>query len=183
MDANGNGRRDPDEQIAPDAAVEVGSTRVRTDASGRYSTWSVIPYDVARVRLDTATLADPAWVPGSAERLLRPSPHMYMDADFPLVQTRELSGTLVAARDVRGVGGVTVEISAPGAEPIRTLTFSDGTFYLGRVRPGEYEVRVSESSLRALGARSDPASVRVVVPAGGDQQLVEVPPIQIRRAR
>jgi outer membrane usher protein FimD/PapC len=182
-DANGNGVLDEGEETAPNTAVEIGSTRVRTDARGRYATWSVLPYEVSPIRLDTTTLEDPAWIPQRAELLLRPSPHIFTEMNFPLRQQREMAGTLVAGPGVRGVGGVTVEFVAAGSTEVqRTLTFSDGAFYVARIAPGEYEVRVSESSLRALGARSEPASIRVVVPSSGDQPLVELPPLRLLRA-
>ncbi|HYW05456.1 MAG TPA: carboxypeptidase-like regulatory domain-containing protein [Longimicrobium sp.] len=182
-DANGNGVLDVGEETAPNTAVEIGSTRVRTDARGRYATWSVLPYEVSPIRLDTTTLDDPAWVPQRAELLLRPSPHIFTEMNFPLRQQREMAGMVVAGPGIRGVGGVTVEFVAAGTTEVqRTLTFSDGAFYVARITPGEYEVRVSESSLRALGARSEPASLRVTVPSSGDQPLVELPPLRLVRA-
>ena len=181
-DLNGDGRYGPGDEPVARAFVGVGSTRVPTDAGGRYATWSVVPYEVTAVRLDTATLADPAWVPARRDVLLRPSPHLYTPVDFALVRTRELAGALVAGPGVTRLGGVTVEIVRLGTGEVqRAVTFSDGEFYLGRVLPGEYEARVAESSLRALGAAPDPASVRFTIPAAGDPPLVEVPPIRLTR--
>ncbi len=61
----------------------------------------------------------------------------------------------------------------------RVPTFSDGEYYVGRLRPGEYEVRVAASSLQALGARAEPEAVRFTVSSSGDEILVEAPPIQV----
>ncbi|HET6762906.1 MAG TPA: hypothetical protein VFH27_04515, partial [Longimicrobiaceae bacterium] len=60
-------------------------------------------------------------------------------------------------------------------------SFSDGAFYVGRLRPGEYEVRISESSLRALGARAVPATTPLTVPAAGRDALIELPRIRLER--
>lgn len=181
-DADGDGRFGADEEAVTDAAVGIGGLRARTDSTGRYRTWSVLPYEIVRVGLDTVSLVEPAWVPAQSEAFLRPSPHLYTRVDFPLVQTREMTGALVPGPGVPTAGAVTLEIvNAATGETQRTVTFSDGEFYVGRVRPGTYEIRVAASSLRALGAVALPASTRVVVPASGDEPLVEVAPIRLVR--
>ncbi|HET6233011.1 MAG TPA: hypothetical protein VFE05_23240 [Longimicrobiaceae bacterium] len=181
-DTDGDGVLGPGEETVKGAYVGVGGLRVRTDSAGRYSTWSVLPYEILPIRLDTTTLADPSWTPARYDLLLRPSPHMYTQADFALTQTREMAGALVPGSGVATAGGLTVEIvdRTTGAV-VRTPTFSDGEFYVGRIRPGQYDVRVAESSLRALRVAAQPASVPVTVPAGGDAQLVDVPHIRLVR--
>jgi hypothetical protein len=180
-DANGNGVADPGETRLKDAAVNVGGIRVKTDDRGRYATWSVLPYEVLAVRLDTASLPDPAWVPARRDTVLRPNPHLYTRIDFPLMQTRELSGSLVPGANVPTAAGVTVEIAGPAGDTLRAITFSDGGFYVGRLLPGHYTLRVAESSLRALHVRASPATLPFEVPAAGDQPLVELPPIRLEK--
>ncbi|MET0399331.1 MAG: hypothetical protein ABW277_21255 [Longimicrobiaceae bacterium] len=181
-DADGDGVQGPGDRPIPGVYVAVGGLRTRTDDAGRYDTWSVLPYEVVQVRVDTTTLPDPSWVPTVPSTLLRPSPHVYTGVSFPLVRTRELTGVLLAGDDVPTVGGVTVEITALSTGAVqRVPTFSDGEYYVGRLRPGEYEVRVAPSSLQALGARAEPAAVRFVVPSSGDEILVEAPPIQVHK--
>ncbi|MDB4949792.1 MAG: uncharacterized protein JWM27_2441 [Gemmatimonadetes bacterium] len=180
-DENGNGVQDEGETAVKDASVNVGDLRVKTDGDGRYTTWSVLPYQALAVRLDTVSLPDPSYVPARREVVLRPTPHLYTRVDFPLVQTREMTGTLVPGRDVATTAGITVEIVSDATGDVqRTITFSDGEFYVGRVLPGRYQVRVAESSLRALHARSVPGTVRVDVAAGADA-IVEVPRIVLER--
>jgi hypothetical protein len=102
--------------------------------------------------------------------------------DLALAPTRELAGALVPERGVATASGITVEIlGEDGSVSQRVVTFSDGTFYIGRIRPGRYQVRVSESSLRALGARATPAPF--TVPASGTNPLVEIPAIRLVRAQ
>ncbi|HEX8359250.1 MAG TPA: hypothetical protein VF613_04055, partial [Longimicrobium sp.] len=184
-DLDGDGRFGAGDEAVPDAFVGIGTLRVKTDAEGRYGTWTVLPYEVLAVGLDTTTLADPSWIPPRA-RLLRPAPHLYTRIDFPLARTRELTGRLVAGAGVRTVAGVTLEIvpmgAANGQQPERTLTFSDGEFYVSRLLPGTYEIRVSESSLRALNARVQEGVVRVEVRPGADMSIAEAPPIHLVRA-
>lgn len=179
-DLDGDGARGPGEAGVPGVWVGVGGLRTRTDSTGHYATWSVLPYEVVQVRVDTTTLPDPSWVPATPALLLRPSPHMYTRVEFPLVRTRELAGLLLPGEGVATAGGVTVEITALATGAVqRVPTFSDGEYYVGRLRPGEYEVRVAASSLQALGARAEPEAVRFTVSSAGDEILVEAPPIQL----
>lgn len=182
-DLNGNGRFDQGDEAVDRASVDVGGVQVRTDSTGRYRTWSVLPYEILRVALDTVSLDDPSWVPAAPEVFLRANPHLYTVVDHPLVRTRELAGQLEAGPEVASSAGVTVEVvNVASNEVLRALTFSDGAFYLGRIRPGEYEIRVAESSLRALRARIAGAPPRVTIAAAGADPLVEVPTIRLVRA-
>jgi hypothetical protein len=180
-DENGDGVAQAGETRLKDAAVNVGGIRVKTDGRGRYATWSVLPYEVLAVRLDTATLPDPSWVPTRRDTVLRPNPHLYTRVNFPLVQTRELSGSLVPGANVPTAAGLTLEITGPAGDTLRAVTFSDGGFYVSRLLPGRYTLRVAESSLRALHVRAAPASLPFEVPASGSEPLVELPPIRLEK--
>ncbi|HEX6909276.1 MAG TPA: hypothetical protein VF142_02725, partial [Longimicrobium sp.] len=180
-DLDGDGRLGAGDEPVGDAWVGVGGIRVRTDARGRYATWSVLPYQAVAVALDTAAMADPSWAPVRVDSVLRPSPHLFARVDFPLVRTREVAGILVPAAGMAAPAGVTVEVVRRGTgEVVETArTFSDGEFYFGRVLPGEYELRIAESSLRALGAAAEGAPIRFTVSSAGDGFLVEIPPIRL----
>jgi hypothetical protein len=180
-DLDGDGRFGAGDEPVEDAWVGVGGIRVRTDARGRYATWSVLPYQAVAVGLDTAAMADPSWAPARVDSVLRPSPHLFARVDFPLVRTREVAGILVPAEGMAPPAGATVEVvrRATGEVVETARTFSDGEFYFGRVLPGEYELRVAESSLRALGAAAQGAPILFAVPAAGDGFLVEIPPIRL----
>jgi hypothetical protein len=177
-DLDGNGAYDDADQPVTNAVVRVGGLRVRTDSSGRYSSWSATPYERIDVELDTLSLDDPAWVPVVPSHYLRPSPHQFSDVTFPLVHTREVMGRLIADSAMAMPAGVSIELrdSTTGAM-YRTRTFGDGTFYLSRMRPGRYRLAVSASSLAVLGAA--PPEVMVDVPTEGEEAL-EVPPIELR---
>jgi hypothetical protein len=180
-DLDGDGRFGAGDEAVDDAWVGVGGIRVKTDARGRYATWSVLPYQTLAVALDTAAMADPSWAPARGDSLLRPSPHLFSRVDFPLVRTREVAGMLVPAAGVEAPAGVTVEVVRRGTGQVveTARTFSDGEFYFGRVLPGEYELRIAESSLRALRAAAEGAPIHFTVSPAGDGFLVEIPPIRL----
>jgi outer membrane protein OmpA-like peptidoglycan-associated protein len=182
-DLNGNGRLDSGEDGVPGAAVQVSGQRVRTDSTGRYATWMVLPYEIARVGVDTVTLEDASWMPMDAERYLRPAAHMYSWVNIPLLKTRQVSGQLSAGPGVPGVGGLTVEVVDTRTGDVqRVVTFSDGGFYVPRLRPGSYEVRLAESSLRALQAHAAGGALRLEVPeSAAGEELLDLPRIQVEK--
>jgi hypothetical protein len=182
-DRDGNGQFTPGDEVLPNVQVLVGGLRTSTRSDGVFQTWLVLPYEVVPVRVDTLKIPDPGWVPASQEVLLRPAPHMFNRADIPLVRTRELSGRVLGSAGIATVAGVGLELKDLRTGVVqRVTTFSDGEFYVGRVAPGRYELSVAKSSLTALGARAEPAGHTVLIPAEGDEVLVELPPIQLRRS-
>jgi hypothetical protein len=181
-DHSGDGVFGPDDELAEGIPVRVGALRTETDGNGVYRSWAMQPYRVTSVRIDTLAIRDPSWTPLMPEVLVRPTPHMFNRVDIPLVRTRELFGQLEAGPGVRTVGGVTLEIEETASGERRSFTtFQDGSFYLSRVRPGTYRLRVAERSLEVLRAVARPEMLEFVVPATGDDPLVEVPAVQIVR--
>jgi hypothetical protein len=180
QDVDGDGQFSAADQPVANAIVRVGGLRVRTDSTGRYSSWSATPYERLDVQLDTLSLQDPSWVPAVTTHWLRPSPHEFTGVIFPLVHTRELLGRFAVGAGLPTPAGVALELrdSTTGAL-YRTRTFGDGGFYISRMRPGRYVLTVSASSLAALGAEQP--TLVVVVPAEGEE-AIELPPTELRAA-
>ncbi len=181
-DLDGNGVLSSGDEPVAGVPVLVGGSRAVTEPDGRYATWEVPAYEVVPVRVDTLKLPDPGWIPVRPEVRARTTPHVFTRIDVPLVETRELSGQLVAGPGVLTVGGVTLELREVGTGQTTTVsTFTDGEFYVSRIRPGRYELRVSGSSLTALRARAEPEVLTFDVPAGGSVPVVDLPPIRVVR--
>jgi len=181
-DENGNGVMDGGEQPAAGVPVAVGGERAKSDAGGRYRSWGLLPYAVLPLGVDTLSLTQTDVAPRTPEYLLRPTPNAYTRVDLPLVRTREAAGHVRWRGRGGALGGITVEIRRDGdAQPRRAVTFSDGEFYVTRLPAGEYTLAVAASSLAALGAATDPASVRFSVPATSGSDAVEIPPIYLRK--
>ena len=180
-DNDGDGQFGPGDQLVANATVQVGGLRTITDSAGRYSMWNVVPYEAIDVLVDSLSLEEPGWVPAVATRALRPSPQQYTRVDFALVRTREVIGRVATTGSMSAPSGVAVELreSRTGAL-YEARTFSDGAFYVSRVRPGRYLLTVVSSSLRALGA-ADMGPREVVVGAEGDD-VVELPAVTLSRA-
>ena len=179
-DLDGDGKLGAHDEPVAGATVRIGGLVTRTDSSGRYSMWNVLPYQAVNVQIDTISLEDPAWVPALPARMLRPSPQQFTGVDFGLVRTREISGTFVPGAKIATAAGVGLELrDVDGGSLTVARTFSDGAFYFGRVRPGHYRLEVSKSSASALGIASPP-QVDVVVGADSDA-IIELAPIMLQR--
>jgi hypothetical protein len=181
-DLDGDGIQGDGEPGEPGVDVLVQGDRVTTDAQGDYSTWEVRPYEAATVAVDSLSI-DYSWVPAPRQALLRPSPNMFNEVNLPLLQTREVAGrVLLDGAEPQPLGGVLVEIvDGEGNVLARQRTFSDGVYYVQRVPPGEYTVRVAPSSATALGL-TEPPSARLLV-RGGAADDVEVPPLLVPPSR
>ncbi len=157
-DLDGDGLRGADEPPAQDATVVVGGWRAATDTAGHFLTWELTPYEGTSVSLDTLTV-DPEWVSAESEILLRPSPNLFTSVSVALHRTRELIGSVVTDGNApQPVAGAGIEIVATdsGVVVLTERTFSDGVFYVQRLRPGRYTVRLLDSTAAALGLASSP---------------------------
>lgn len=181
-DRDGNGVFGPGDDPSANVTVQVGGLRTFTDSAGRYALWNVLPYEALDVMVDSLTLEEPGWVPAVSMRTLRPSPQQFTRVDFALVRTREVIGRIATAASMPMAAGVSIELRETQTGALyQARTFSDGAFYVSRVRPGTYVLRVAASSLKALGA-AEQAPRAVTVGADGDD-VVEIPPVVLTPAR
>jgi hypothetical protein len=111
-------------------------------------------------------------------------PNLFLEVRIPLHRTRELLGSVVwRGTTGRAVGGVMVEVlDGDGRIVARERTFSDGVFYVQRIRPGRYTVRVAPTSLGALGAEAVGGTSTVEV-GGPGIEPVELVPLELEPSR
>jgi len=177
-DLNGDGRREAGEPPVTEATVIVDGQRRTTDAKGRFRAWELTPYDASSVALDSLSV-DPEWAPSRKATLLRPSPNLFAHVTLAVHRTRELLGSVVSADSVpRPLAGVPIEIlDGAGRVVASSVTFSDGVFYVERLRPGRYRIRVTSPG--EPGA-VQPVEVEFEVPSG-EGPAVRLAPITLGR--
>jgi hypothetical protein len=170
-----------DEPVS-DAHLVVGAFHTATDENGRFRVWGLQPYEPVPIAIDSARTPDPSLTTSRSGMVVRPAPNMARRLDIPLVQTSELIGTLSAAPEVATVAGISLDITNLDSGTVTTaVTFSDGFYYVSRLRPGRYRIAVSSASLEAVGALSSPDALEFSVPASGEEPVVELPPIHLER--
>lgn len=181
-DVNGDGRFDAGDLPAANVRVVVNGAQVRSDSSGTYHAWNVVPYEPSAIAIDTLAFTDFSWTLLRGRTSLRATPGTFNRIDFPLVRTRELAGQVVADSGIATVGGVTLLLTSDsGGVAQRLVTFSDGSFYLSRVLPGRYRLTVAQSALDALHAMADPATMAVDVAIVADDPVLTLPALRLRR--
>lgn len=180
VDHDGDGIFSAGDSAVPAADLLVGGRRVVADANGHYRSWALQPYGVVAVAIDSTRSADPSLTTTQPALFVRPVPNTAQRVDVPLIRTRELAGSVTAERGVATVAGLTLEITSLDDGGISTtVTFSDGQFYVSRIRPGRYSVAVTPSSLAAIGADGRTGSLEFAVPTDGDDFIVDLPPIHL----
>ncbi len=156
MDVNANGIRDAGEPGVANARVLIGSLSARTDSTGAYHVWDLVPFEPVMVSLDSVSLESPLLVPLFARTSIVPGPNRFRSLDIPVVEAGVIEGRVV--RNGAGVGGVTLRLTDRRSGMRRALvTFNDGAFYLMGVKPGDYELTVEEQVLDALAVDVEPA--------------------------
>ena len=174
LDVNGNGSHDAGEPPIPNLRLTVGSQAVTTDANGAASVGTLNAYVPTYVEVDTASLPNPMWV---------------VDRPFAGVVVRPNSSARLAV-SVRPAGGVIGRLEFPDGSigPIgaeiefvhletravrRAVTYSDGSFEAYKLKPGRWEIRPSNSTLRRAQSRAE-AVVIDVTPNGAEGFLETV---------
>ncbi|HET9012204.1 MAG TPA: hypothetical protein VFN38_10350 [Gemmatimonadaceae bacterium] len=181
-DVNADGRFDAGDLPAAGVRVVVSGAQVRSDSSGAYHAWSVVPYEPSAIAIDTLAFTDFSWTLLRGRTSLRATPGTFNRIDFPLVRTRELAGSVVGDSSIATVGGVTLLLtSESGGITHRMVTYSDGTFYLSRVLPGRYTLSVAPTALEALHAATEPAVMPVEVAIVADDPVLTLAPLRLRR--
>ena len=166
MDLNANGIRDVGEPAVANARVLVGSLSARSDSTGAYHVWDLVPFEPVIVSLDSLSLESPLLVPLVARTSVVPGPNRFRNLDIPVVEAGVIEGRVV--RNGSGVGGVTLLLTDRQRGVQRTLvTFNDGGFYLMGVKPGDYELAADARVLDALAVDAQPLRFTIVPTANG----------------
>ncbi len=166
MDLNADGIREVGEPAVANARVLVGSLSARSDSTGAYHVWDLVPFEPVIVSLDSLSLESPLLVPLFARTSVVPGPNRFRNLDIPVVEAGVIEGRVV--RNGSGVGGVTLLLTDRQRGVQRPLvTFNDGGFYLMSVKPGDYELSVDARVLDALAVDAQPLRFTLAPSANG----------------
>ena len=174
LDANGDGRRQADEQAIAGVRVRAGFVTALSDSSGRYRIWDLPAFEPVLVAVDSSTLASPLWVPSYNAVSVETGPNRFRSLDIPILPGGVIEGRVVrqTADSTAPVAGARLLLRRHGSgQSVQLVTFSDGGFYLIGVKPGAYELAVDPAVLARLGLSSWP--IGFTVPPSVDGATVD----------
>ncbi len=154
IDSNANGRFDEGETIIDNPALSIGqSVTLERDESGIVRILNLLPYTEYIVRLDCSALPNPLLTPRHAAFAVITDPHRIKAIDIPLLQGGIVEGriSLQSAAGIRPGAGLRLRITDNEGQIIKeTLSFSDGSFYLMGVPPGDFTALIDPAQLELL---------------------------------
>ena len=173
LDENGNGRLDPGEQGLPRVRIQAGSSTATSGPAGEYRLWDVVPFEPVVLAPDSLSFESPLWVAGRLAVTVAPGPNRYTVVDIPLVMGSVVEGRVVRrfGDSLQGVAGATLTLRDQAGQERSVATFSDGSFYLLGVRPGEYILTVDARVLDLLRMDAEPRRFNVTTAGTGPDSI------------
>lgn len=169
LDTNGNGRFDTGEEGLANVRIQAGSSNAISDSSGQYRLWDVVPFEPVVVAADSLSFESPLWVASNPAVMIAPGPNRYTVVDIPVVLGSVVEGSVLRrfGQGTQGVAGAALVLREEHTGRERGVTtFTDGSYYLLGVRPGDYTLSVDPRVLDLLRMQAEPR--RFTVSAAGD---------------
>lgn len=168
-DDDGNGRRDPGEELLKDVLVEAGLRRTdaMTGENGRAIVDNLNPFRPVLVGVDESSLGDPYLAPSIKGIVVVPRPGVMAELELPISPSGEVEGLLLNPSGVEQPG-VKLELLTLAGTPVATaISEFDGFFLFERVPYGRYRLQVSSEAAQKL-------AVVQTVPPPRDAVAIEV---------
>lgn len=181
-DLNDNGVRDPAEPLEKGALVTTGKRLAEqaTDARGSVLVGGLSAYLPVTVGIDESSLADPMLVPRKALQVVVPRPGVPAEVEIGLVGGGDIEGAMVKSGGI-GFEGLDLELVDSAGKVVATSrTDLDGFFLFERAPYGDYRVRLSVETARALDL---PADIGVNVRVSPERSVVRLGSIPIGAPR
>jgi hypothetical protein len=166
MDENENKRYDPGELIMP-----VPSARLDKSYSGQLGNDNLLrflqlqSYWRYELQIDENTLPEADLVSLTSRYPFVACPNQMHSIDVPLYRAGSVSGEVLQklSAQTRPLGGLRILISSTDLDSRHFNTsirsYADGSFYLDRLRPGVYCLKLDQQQLDFLGGRAFPDSI------------------------
>ena len=155
-DDDGDGIRDPEEQLLPNVMVEAGlrSTDAVTGENGRAIVDELRPFQPVLVGIDESSLEDPFLAPSTKGIVITPRPGVVAELELGISPTGEVEGSLMSPSGTEQPGVKLELVDRRGAVMAEAISEFDGFFLFQRVPYGEYRLRVAQDAAERLQIRS-----------------------------
>lgn len=152
-DLNGDGRREPGEPPLEGVGFRGGAGEVRTYSSGMALVTGLGDGRPAQVSMLTDTLPDPYMFPSRPGIEVVPRPGRTHRSLFPVVAVSEMEGHAFfqGSETRRAVSNVQLQLVNSNGDVVSSVrTEYDGYFFIERVPPGEYRIRIDPDQAARL---------------------------------
>ena len=177
VDENSNGFYDDGEQILDDPAVRlnrISTSRLGSDGIYRFS--QLQQYERYHVTVNKGAISNPMLVPREKEFSFVADPNQYKNIDIPFYYSGILEGKVVLkdGETSRDLGGLRLYLENVETGEVREMrTFTDGSFYIDEVDPGNYRLYPDPSQLSILDAKPDPEHIEIEVRATYEGDFID----------
>jgi len=180
LDYNDNSRPDPGEPGIPEVKVCLGDIKSTfTDENGYYILPGLPNLSTARIYLDIDTV--PAiYTVTHGTQLARIYRDSLTEVNLSLAPMISLAGYVVRSdpnEQSKPISGVRVILTEAGSEQMvgDSLTAEDGSYYIGDVKPGDYNLQVDIETLPPIYELSEPRREIKVVSTKEEFQEIKLP--------
>lgn len=155
LDRNTNGRFDAEDEPLEGVRFKAnqGPTSEPTNQEGIAILSGLPPHQTTDLELDKASLEDPYWVPSPEGVTLVPRPGVVALAEFPVIATAEIDGTVFqrVGDANREVSNVVVQLLNPDGDAVKEVKSAfDGFYLFDFVSPGRYLLRIDPEQMSRL---------------------------------
>jgi len=177
LDENNSGTLDSKESILTGNALRIKNSSSRGSVKNNIARFSqLLPYKKYIFYIDESKIMNPMLSPTYKEFTFVPDPNQFSRLDVPFRMTGIIDGSVLIdkGKGESPIGGLRVKLRSKGGEYEKTIkTFTDGSFYAMEIPPGTYELRVDETQLQFLKAKSKPEILEVEVKAAKEGDFVQ----------
>ncbi len=164
LDNNRDGVFNGDDSPLQGVTFDVGHHRYErkndtSDKSGISLLTGLVPYQPTNIRIATASLENPDWIPATAGVEIIPRPGKTATIDLPVTISGEIDGTVDIEHSGKrkNVSNVELELVDSTGEVIkRVKTAYDGFFLISGVPIDDYQLRVGRQQLKRFGITPPP---------------------------
>ena len=181
-DENGDGRRNPGEELIEDVGVEAGFRRTDavTDEQGRALLDGLKPFKAVLVGIDEGSLSDPYLAPTTKGIVVVPRPGVSAQIELGITPSGEVEGVLLGLNGLEQPGVLLELVDRSGRVAATTISEFDGFFLFERVPYGEYSLRIASDAARKLQVERNLTNEIVVK---RDADIMRAGALKLRGAR
>lgn len=177
VDADGDGRRGPEEAAVSKIVLETPAGGAVTGIDGRVRAAGLGDGAALRLRVNLEGIDDPFLVGPTDAVEIVPRPGRTAVISYPMQMTSEAEVTVKLRRggETRALAAVNLRlVPETGGDPVAVRTDHGGVAFVEGLRPGDYRIELDPEQARALGLSLEGAPRLTAPPGGGYVRAADI---------